>query len=116
MNLYPKYRKSHNKTYLFLYSFLLLVLEASAGTPKEFMNADRALGARLIKENNCVACHQQKVGGDGSSIYRPQGRINNPSALITQVEVCNTELNLSLFPEEVVAIAAALNTGHYLFK
>jgi len=32
------------------------------------------------------------------------------------VEQCNTTLNLSLFPEEVTAIAAVLNQTHYHFK
>jgi hypothetical protein len=32
------------------------------------------------------------------------------------VEQCNTELNLSLFPDEVTAIAAVLNQTHYRFR
>ena len=56
------------------------------------------------------------MGGDGSSIYRPLGRINTPGFLRGMVEQCNTELNLGLFPEEVTAIAAVLNRDHYRFK
>ncbi len=80
-----------------------------------FREADLTLGQKLIAENRCVACHQQKVGGDGSSIYRPLGRINNPGALRGMVEQCNTELNLGLFPEEVSSVAAVLNRDHYRF-
>ncbi len=81
-----------------------------------FQGADLALGAKLILEHRCVACHVGKVGGDGASIYRPAGRINTPGFLRGMVEQCNTEMNLGLFPEEVSAIAAVLNRDHYRFK
>jgi hypothetical protein len=81
-----------------------------------FKGADLALGERLIKEQRCVECHRGKFGGDGSSVFRPAGRINAPGFLRGMVEQCNTELNLGLFPEEVTAIAAVLNRDHYRFK
>lgn len=89
---------------------------ARAQVPVEFKGADLKLGERLIAENKCGACHQGKVGGDGSSIYKPSGRINTPGFLRGMVEQCNTELTLSLFPDEVTAIAAVLNRDHYRFK
>ena len=84
--------------------------------PEIFKGADLALGAKLIAENQCAQCHQRRVGGDGSAIYRPQGRINTPGFLRGMVEQCNTELNLGFFPEEVNAVAAVLNRDHYRFK
>lgn len=81
-----------------------------------FKEADLALGSKLMAEHRCTACHVTKFGGDGSSIYRPKGRINTPGFLRGMVEQCNTELNLGLFPEEVTAIAAVLNRDHYRFK
>lgn len=81
-----------------------------------FQGADLALGERLIKEHRCAECHQRKVGGDGSAIFKPAGRINTPGFLRGMVEQCNTELNLALFPEEVTAIAAVLNRDHYRFR
>ena len=81
-----------------------------------FQGADLRLGEKLISENRCVACHQQKVGGDGSSIFRPAGKINTAGYLRGMVEQCNTELNLGFFPEEVTAVAAVLNRDHYKFK
>ena len=81
-----------------------------------FKGADLALGERLIKENRCTECHRSKFGGDGSSIFRPKGRINTPGFLRGMVEQCNTELNLGLFPEDVTAVAAVLNRDHYRFK
>ena len=84
--------------------------------PGIYRDADLALGGRLLKEHRCTECHAQKFGGDGSSIYRPAGRINTAGFLRGMVEQCNTELNLGLFPEEVTALAAVLNRDHYRFK
>lgn len=81
-----------------------------------FKGADLALGAQLIKEKQCAECHRSKFGGDGTSVFRPAGRINAPGFLRGMVEQCNTELNLGLFPDEVTAIAAVLNRDHYRFK
>jgi len=84
--------------------------------PALYVGADLKLGAKLIAEGKCVACHVSKVGGDGNSIYRPAGRINNLGALRGMVEQCNSELNLGFFPDEVNSIAAVLNRDHYKFK
>jgi hypothetical protein len=88
---------------------------AAANKLHQYPDADLALGARLITEHRCTACHQRKVGGDGAAIYRPTGRINTPSALLSMVELCSTELNLGLFPEDVAAVAAVLQRDHYRF-
>ena len=84
--------------------------------PAIFKDADYKLGEELIAANKCTACHQRREGGDGSSIYKPQGRINTPAFLRGMVEYCNTELNLGFFPEDVTAVAAVLNRDHYKFK
>ena len=84
--------------------------------PAIYKDADYMLGEKLIAESKCVACHVSKVGGNGSAIYKPQGRINTPGFLRGMVEQCNTELNLGFFPEEVTAVAAVLNRDHYKFK
>ncbi len=89
---------------------------ARAQVPAIFEGADLALGERLIAQSQCVACHQRRVGGDGSAIYRPAGRISAAGALRGMVEQCNQELNLTLFPEEVTAISAVLNRDHYRFR
>ena len=81
-----------------------------------FRDADVALGERLLKQHRCAECHVRKVGGDGSAIFRPGGRISTPGFLRGMVEQCNTDLNLGLFPEDVTAIAAVLNRDHYRFK
>lgn len=92
-----------------------MLTSAVAQVPEVFRGADLRLGEKLMAESKCVVCHQQKVGGDGSAIYKPTGRINSPGFLRGMVEQCNTELNLGLFPEDVTAVAAVLNRDHYRF-
>ena len=99
-----------------LIPLLTLMACAIAQTPKIFEGADLKLGEKLIAENKCVECHASKVVGDGSAIYKPKGRVNEPGILRGMVEQCNTELNMGLFPEEVTAIAAVLNRDYYRFK
>jgi hypothetical protein len=98
---------------------LLAALGLSSGawaqTPDIFRDADLALGEKLIQEHKCNACHMRKVGGDGSAIYRPKGRIHSPGLLRGMVDYCSTELNLQLFPEDVTAVAAVLQRDHYRF-
>lgn len=81
-----------------------------------FKDADLALGEKMITEHKCVACHVSKVGGDGSAMYKPMGKINSAGLLRGMVEMCNTTMNLGMFPEEVHAVAAVLNRDHYKFK
>ncbi len=94
---------------------------AQAATPgatvalHRYPGADLAAGEKLLREHACASCHVRKVGGDGTAIYRPQLRIKTPAALESMVERCNTELNLGLFPEDVLAIAAVLQRDHYRF-
>jgi mono/diheme cytochrome c family protein len=92
-----------------------LLAGAQAPAPHPYPDADLAVGQKLLREHACAACHVRKVGGDGSAIYRPAGRINTPAALLSMVERCNTELSLQLFPEDVASIAAVLHRDHYRF-
>jgi hypothetical protein len=100
---------------LSLAAWLLWPMLGSAQALHQYPDADLALGQKLLREHDCAACHVRRVGGDGSSIYRPAGRINTPSSLVTMVEVCNTELKLQMFPEDVVSVAAVLQRDHYRF-
>ncbi|MBP7458806.1 MAG: hypothetical protein KA826_09570 [Ottowia sp.] len=96
-------------------SLLGFGLNAAAQTPALFKDADLKLGEKLIAQHKCNQCHAQKWVDDGKAIYRPKGRVNTPALLQTMVERCSTQLNLSLFPEEVTAMAAVLNRDHYRF-
>lgn len=84
--------------------------------PAIFKGADLKQGEQLIAQGKCTQCHITKVGGDGSAMYKPQGRINEPGLLRGMVEQCNSMLNLQMFPEEVTNVAAVLNRDYYKFK
>ena len=105
------------KTVTCLAATLLLAGGASAQqVPEIFKGADLKLGEKLIADNKCNQCHAQKWTDDGKAIYRPRGRVNTPGLLRGMIDQCSLELNLSLFPDEVTAIAAVLNRDHYRFK
>ncbi|TSE21630.1 Green heme protein [Tepidimonas alkaliphilus] len=95
---------------------LLATPGVGAEVPAIFRDADLALGEQLIRQHRCSQCHAERVGGDGSAIYRPQGRINTAGLLRGMVEQCNAALNMQMWPEEVTAVAAVLNRDHYKFK
>ena len=97
-------------------ALLMLAAGVQAQQHPLFKEADLKAGEKLIAENQCNECHIRRVGGDGSSIYNPKGRINNAGALRGMVEYCNTELNLGFFPEDTNAVAAVLNKQHYKFR
>ena len=99
-------------------SAILFMLAAGVQAQQHplFKEADLQAGEKLIAENQCNECHIRRVGGDGSSIYNPKGRINTAGALRGMVEYCNTELNLGFFPEDTNAVAAVLNKQHYKFR
>lgn len=86
-----------------------------AQTPEIFKGADLANGESLIAEHQCVQCHASKVGGDGSAIYKPQGRINTAGLLRGMVSQCNTMLNMQMFDEDITDVAVVLNRDHYRF-
>ena len=101
--------------------FLVLALFAGVSMANAqqhplFKDADLQAGEKLIAENQCNECHIRRVGGNGSAIYNPKGRINTAGALRGMVEYCNTELNLGFFPEDTNAVAAVLNKSHYKFR
>jgi hypothetical protein len=99
--------------------FLILMIQAGMANAQQhplFKEADLVAGEKLIAENKCNECHIRRVGGDGSTIYNPKGRINSAGALRGMVEYCNTELNLGFFPEDTNSVAAVLNKQHYKFR
>jgi hypothetical protein len=103
-----------------LSGYAMMALLPAAGAAQTasalYQGADLTLGEKLLREHRCAECHIRRVGGDGTAIYRPQGRINAAGALRGMVEQCNLELNLALFPDEVTSISAVLNRDHYRFK
>lgn len=82
-----------------------------------FAGADRNAGMTLHQEKNCAACHVQRLGGNGSSIYtRIDRKVTTPAKLLAQVAMCNTQLSSAMFPDDERDVAAFLNHDYYHFK
>lgn len=99
--------------------FALLILALSsfnAAAASVFADADLTAGKALV-EQHCISCHASSFGGDGSGIYtREFHKVNDISALITQVRACNTNIGLKWFEEDERNVAAYLNKMYYKFE
>ncbi len=75
-------------------------------------NADDSATAagKALNDQNCVRCH-------GPELYTRKDRmVNSRDALFTQVQRCETNLQLQWFNEETKNVADYLNKEHYHFK
>lgn len=78
--------------------------------------ADLKRGKQLLEEN-CIKCHADMVGGDGSKIYtRADRRIDSLAALKKQVHRCKTSLGVSWPEDQIADVVAYLNKTYYKFK
>ena len=74
-------------------------------------------GRKLVAEHRCESCHQAKTLGDASAVYlRKDRKVTSLAKLKAQVALCNSELNLGLFPEEEEHVAAYLDQTYYRFS
>jgi hypothetical protein len=88
--------------------FAALALPASA--------ADVHEGKRLVEEKKCESCHHDKTLGDAKAIYlRKDRKVTTLPKLKAQVALCNSELNLQMFPDEEEQVVAYLNDTYYKF-
>jgi len=77
---------------------------------------DAAEGAKLVAEKRCETCHHNKTMGDAKAVYlRKDRKVTSLEKLKAQVAVCNSELNLQLFPEDEEHIVAHLDKAYYHF-
>jgi len=78
--------------------------------------ADPAEGKKLVAEKNCETCHHNRTMGDAQAVYtRKDRKVTSLEKLKAQVAVCNSELNLGLFPDDEEHIVAYLNQQYYKF-
>jgi cytochrome c2 len=90
----------------------LLVAASTAAWPAP----DAADGKKLVAEKNCETCHHNKTLGDATAIYlRKDRKVTSFEKLKAQVALCNSELNLQLFPDEEEHIVAYLDQAYYNF-
>jgi cytochrome c5 len=73
-----------------------------------------AEGERLVQQHKCEACHETKVWGPPGAIYsRKDRKVTTWPKLKSQVEACNTMLNVGLFPDDEEHVATYLNETYY---
>jgi len=97
---------------LLLCSLILLNNLASA---EPFISADAAVGKTLVTKN-CVSCHAESFGGDGSGIYTRQAhKVKTSKGLVAQIRSCNTMIGLKWFEDEELNVAKYLNQTYYKF-
>jgi hypothetical protein len=94
---------------------LLATIVVAVITPA-FAAGDPAEGGKLVAQKGCETCHHNKTLGDAKAVYlRKDRKVTTLEKLKAQVALCNSELNLQLFPDEEEHIAAFLNTTYYKF-
>ena len=72
---------------------------------------------RELHQENCISCHQAKMGGDGSGIYtREDRRIDSFDALNKQVRRCKTSLGVPWPDHQIEDVIVYLNETFYKFK
>ena len=77
---------------------------------------DPAEGRKLVAEKKCETCHNNKTLGDAKAVYlRKDRKVTSFPKLKAQVALCNSELNLGLFPEDEEHIVAFLDQTYYKF-
>ena len=89
---------------------------AAEPQPKPFAAGNAAAGKPMF-DKDCIECHARKFDGKPDTMYlRPERRVHSPAQLLTQVQVCNTQLKTGYFPEEEEHVAAYLNLHYYKFE
>ena len=79
--------------------------------------ADPAQGRQLVDDRKCEGCHATKTLGDAKAVYlRKDRKVTTPGKLKAKVALCNSELNLQLFPDEEEHIVAFLDQTYYRFS
>ena len=95
----------------------IFLLVAVLALPLSGMAADVAQGKKLVEEKQCATCHHNKTLGDAKAVYlRKDRRVTSMEKLKAQVAVCNSQLNLGLFPDDEEHIVAYLNEQYYRFN
>jgi hypothetical protein len=94
----------------------MLLLAAVWGSGSASAAGDAAEGRKLVAEKQCETCHHNKTLGDAKAVYlRKDRKVTTLAKLKAQVAVCNSELNLGLFPEDEEHIVAYLDQAYYKF-
>ena len=72
---------------------------------------------KSLHDGNCINCHAQLLGGDGSAIYtREDRKMESFAALNKQVRRCRDSLGMPWPEEQIIDVITYLNESFYHFK
>lgn len=72
---------------------------------------------KTLHDANCIRCHAQMYGGDGTDIYlRQDRRIDSSEGLRNQVERCRDSLGMPWPSDQIDDVVAYLNKHYYKFE
>ena len=95
-------------------SLMSLSLVAQAEAPWGTVDIDQA---PALHDKSCKSCHVRLYGGDGSQMYRREGRVlSDRLELLQRVAACNSTVSAGWFPEDEATVAAWLNKRYYHFE
>lgn len=78
--------------------------------------APDAAHGKELHDKNCVGCHINMIGGDGTMLYtRRKSRVNSPAQLEAQVRRCESNLQLKWFDSDILDVAEFLQNDFYKF-
>ncbi len=76
---------------------VVITLASSVG----HADGDVAQGRKLVDEKQCETCHSNKTPSDSKAVYtRKDRKVTSLAKLRAQVALCNSSLNLQMFPDE----------------
>ena len=72
---------------------------------------------RELHDANCINCHAQMLGGDGTAIYtREDRKMESFAALNKQVRRCRDSLGMPWPEDQILDVIHYLNESFYKYK
>jgi mono/diheme cytochrome c family protein len=97
-------------------AIVLLLLMVTGMTTPALADVDVGKG-KVLHDRKCIACHAERFGGDGSTMYlRPDRIIHDRAALDQRVATCSTMTHTGWFPDDEDNVATYLATRYYKFE
>ncbi len=93
---------------LFSLSFNLMELYASEPNIEQ-QKANLENGEKLFKKSRCLSCHKTDI------FTRADRKIKNMEQLERQVRMCDSQLSINWFDDEIRDVASYLNNAYYRF-
>jgi cytochrome c len=86
-------------------------------TPGDMHAAGDPDKGKQLHDRRCVACHVERFGGDGASVYLRRDRmIHDIGALQRRVALCASQTDAGWFPEDEENVTAYLARRYYKFR